>query len=107
MLSSVSMSGYICCLYCLIYTYTVLKSSMNVLNSNWLMRRLQVKQDTVKRLCIIYVMSVCVFMTISVTQFGNQLFEDVKTTSVECEVLQGVECSGNRMIVKHNVPCVR
>lgn len=40
-------------------------------------------------------------------QFGGELFEDVDTTAVNCSVLEGVECAGDRNFIKTDVPCVR
>ena len=40
-------------------------------------------------------------------QFGGVLFEDVDTATVNCSVLEGVECSGERIFVKTDVPCLR
>lgn len=39
--------------------------------------------------------------------FGAQNFEDVETTSVYCTVLPGIECYGDKMFIKEDVPCVR
>ena len=38
---------------------------------------------------------------------GEERFEDVQTISVNCSVLEGVECAGDRSFIKTNVPCVR
>lgn len=45
---------------------------------------------------------------IVILQFGGGLlFEDVATTAVNCSVLEGVECAGDRIFIKTDVPCVR
>lgn len=40
-------------------------------------------------------------------QFGGLDFEEVENTSVSCQVLEGVECYGNRSFTKTSVPCLR
>ena len=40
-------------------------------------------------------------------QFGEELFERVQTTAVNCTVLDGIECSGDQSFIRTNVPCVR
>ena len=40
-------------------------------------------------------------------EFGMQKFEEVETTSVECQVLPGVECYGDKFFIKYDVPCLR
>eukprot|EP00058_Branchiostoma_floridae_P024991 XP_002610481.1 hypothetical protein BRAFLDRAFT_85622 [Branchiostoma floridae] len=40
--------------------------------------------------------------------FGGERFEDVENTSVECRVLPGIECRGNRTFLSLNeVPCIK
>lgn len=40
-------------------------------------------------------------------QFGGQRFEDVQKTSVNCTVLDGIECFGNRTFSRTGVPCIK
>ncbi|XP_019626447.1 PREDICTED: TM2 domain-containing protein 2-like [Branchiostoma belcheri] len=41
-------------------------------------------------------------------KFGGERFEDVENTSVECRVLPGIECQGNRTFLSLNqVPCIK
>ncbi|XP_076317300.1 TM2 domain-containing protein 2 amaretto isoform X2 [Tachypleus tridentatus] len=41
------------------------------------------------------------------TKFGGQRFEDVEQTRVNCTVLHGIECYGNKSFLKGGFPCVR
>ncbi|CAI8050177.1 TM2 domain-containing protein 2 [Geodia barretti] len=45
--------------------------------------------------------------TTSPCRFGGQTYEDVQTTLVNCSVLEGVECAGERSFTKTDVPCVK
>ena len=40
-------------------------------------------------------------------QFGGQRHEDVQKTSVNCTVLEGIECHGNRSFTRTGVPCIK
>lgn len=40
-------------------------------------------------------------------KFGGQRYEDVEKTKVNCTVLQGIECHGNRTFYKDGFPCIR
>lgn len=40
-------------------------------------------------------------------QFGGQRFEDVQKTSVNCSVLEGIECFGARNFSRTGVPCIK
>lgn len=31
----------------------------------------------------------------------------METVSVNCSVLEGIECAGDKMFIKHRVPCLR
>lgn len=41
------------------------------------------------------------------TKWGGQRYEDVQLTSVNCTVLPGIECYGNRTFFKDGIPCIR
>ncbi|KAK2191156.1 hypothetical protein NP493_58g04008 [Ridgeia piscesae] len=42
------------------------------------------------------------------TKWGGQKFEEVKKTAVMCEVLEGIECYGERTFLSRNeVPCIK
>jgi hypothetical protein len=38
---------------------------------------------------------------------GGQRYEDVEKTKVECTVLPGIECYGERKFLKDGFPCVK
>ena len=40
-------------------------------------------------------------------QLGGEEFGTVENVSVNCSVLDGVVCAGNKMFTKQNVPCLR
>lgn len=43
-----------------------------------------------------------------ISQWGGQKFEDVMKTSVMCEVLEGIECHGDRRFLSaKEVPCIK
>ncbi|RWS24553.1 TM2 domain-containing protein-like protein, partial [Leptotrombidium deliense] len=41
------------------------------------------------------------------TKFGGQKYDDVEFTAVNCTVLFGIECSGNRTFMKEGFPCIK
>ncbi|VEN48210.1 unnamed protein product [Callosobruchus maculatus] len=40
-------------------------------------------------------------------KFGGMKYEDVEKTKVVCQVLQNIECFGNRTFLKDGVPCIK
>lgn len=40
-------------------------------------------------------------------QMGGQRYEDVEKTKVECTVLPGIECYGDRKFLRDGFPCVK
>ncbi|VEN48211.1 unnamed protein product [Callosobruchus maculatus] len=44
---------------------------------------------------------------VSCLQFGGMKYEDVEKTKVVCQVLQNIECFGNRTFLKDGVPCIK
>ena len=40
-------------------------------------------------------------------QMGGQRYEDVEKTKVECTVLPGIECYGERKFLRDGFPCVK
>ncbi len=40
-------------------------------------------------------------------QMGGQRYEDVEKTKVECFVLPGIECYGDRKFLRDGVPCIK
>lgn len=40
-------------------------------------------------------------------QMGGQRYEDVEKTKVECTVLPGIECHGDRKFYRDGIPCVK
>ena len=46
-------------------------------------------------------------LVLTLLQFEGELFEDVATTAVNCSVMEGVECAGDRSFTKTDVPCVK
>ncbi|XP_074595784.1 TM2 domain-containing protein amaretto-like [Brevipalpus obovatus] len=41
------------------------------------------------------------------TKFGGQRYADVETTKLNCTVLPGIECHGNRTFFKPGFPCIK
>lgn len=40
-------------------------------------------------------------------KFGGVNYEDVEKTKVTCQVLEGIECSGDRNFLRDGVPCIK
>lgn len=40
-------------------------------------------------------------------KFGGMKYEDVERTKVQCRVLEGIECFGNRTFFREGVPCIK
>nr|CAI5847886.1 unnamed protein product [Callosobruchus analis] len=40
-------------------------------------------------------------------KFGGMKYKDVEKTKVVCQVLQNIECFGNRTFLKDGVPCIK
>lgn len=40
-------------------------------------------------------------------KFGGMRYEEVEHTKQNCNVLEGIDCFGNRTFFRHNVPCIK
>lgn len=41
------------------------------------------------------------------SKYGGQKYHDVQFTAVNCSVLQGIECYGNKTFLKEGFPCIK